>query len=182
MDLVISVHSIAQVAGAKLVNLKTNLDLRGSFTETYRQEWFPELPPMIQSNRSDKVANCVVGLHYHLFQADYWYVVAGRARIVLYDLRVGSPTEKGLWSQDVSGDDSIGIYVPPGVGHGFSSLTDLTLYYQVDSYYNPEDELGVLWNDPDLGIDWGLVDPVISERDSKCKLFSQLTRDELPRF
>jgi len=62
-------------------------------------------------------------------------------------------------------DNEQGVYVPPGVGHGFAALTDLTLTYLVDGYYDPDDELGVAWDDPALGIDWGVAQPILSNRD-----------------
>jgi dTDP-4-dehydrorhamnose 3,5-epimerase len=58
------------------------------------------------------------------------------------------------------------VYIPPGVAHGFASLTDLTLTYLVDGYYDPSDELGVAWDDPDIGADWGVTDPILSARDA----------------
>ncbi len=58
-----------------------------------------------------------------------------------------------------------GVFIPPGVAHGFASITDLTLTYLVDGYYNPADELGVAWDDPVIDADWGLTDPVLSARD-----------------
>jgi len=145
-------------------------DERGLFVETYRKEWFPEKPEMIQANRADRQKNCVVGLHYHLFQADYWYVPFGTARVVLHDLRTESSTSGSTISinlglcSDGSHDHS-GIYIPPGVAHGFGAITDMTITYLVDSYYNPEDELGVAWNDPEVAADWGIKNPVLSERD-----------------
>ena len=120
---------------------------------------------MIQGNRSTKQAGAVVGLHYHLHQSDYWYVLAGTARVVLHDLRQGSPTDGATLSLDLSGDHDRGLFIPPGVAHGFASLTDLTLWYLVDGYYNPEDELGVAWDDPAIAGDWGVADPVLSGRD-----------------
>ena len=68
-------------------------DERGIFVETYRHEWLPDSKEMIQSNRADRQAQSIVGLHYHRFQADYWYVPFGTARVVLHDLRTGSPTD-----------------------------------------------------------------------------------------
>jgi len=140
-------------------------DERGRFVETYRRSWFPLGREMIQGNRSTKQAGAVVGLHYHLHQSDYWYVLAGTARVVLHDLRQGSPTEGATLSLDLSGDHDRGLFIPPGVAHGFASLTDLTLWYLVDGYYNPEDELGVAWDDPAIHGDWGVADPVLSGRD-----------------
>jgi dTDP-4-dehydrorhamnose 3,5-epimerase len=140
-------------------------DERGRFSETYRRSWFPLGREMVQANRSDRMAGSVVGLHYHLHQADYWLCSVGEARVVLHDLRQGSPTEGSTETLHLSGDNGIGIFIPPGVAHGFASLTDLILTYLVDSYYNPADELGVAWDDPDIGADWGIADPVLSARD-----------------
>jgi dTDP-4-dehydrorhamnose 3,5-epimerase len=121
---------------------------------------------MVQGNRSDKAAGAVVGLHYHLHQADYWLCPRGTARVVLHDLRVGSPSDGATQMLELSGDNCRGVFIPPGVAHGFASLTDLTITYLVDSYYNPEDELGVAWDDPDIGADWGVTGvPILSARD-----------------
>ena len=57
------------------------------------------------------------------------------------------------------------MFIPPGVAHGFAALTDMTITYLVDGYYNPADELGLRWDDPAVGADWGVVDPVLSARD-----------------
>ncbi len=106
--------------------------------ETYRRSWFPLGREMVQGNRSEKEAGALVGLHYHLHQSDYWYVLRGMARVVLHDLRTGSPTDGATLSIDLDGDHDRGLFIPPGVAHGFASLTDLTLWYLVDNYYNPE--------------------------------------------
>lgn len=120
---------------------------------------------MVQANRSDKAAGAVVGLHYHLHQADYWYVTNGHVRVVLHDLRTGSPTDGATMCFDLRGDVDRGVFIPPGVAHGFSTLADSTMTYLVDAYYNPADELGVSWNDVRIGADWGITDPIISKRD-----------------
>ena len=124
-------------------------DERGVFIETYRRSWFPLGREMVQGNRAERQAGSIVGLHYHLHQADYWTVPRGRARVVLHDLRQGSPTDRATLSIDVDGDNALGVFIPPGVAHGFSTLTDVTITYLVDSYYNSADELGVAWDDPD---------------------------------
>ena len=74
----------------------------------------------------------------------------GTARVVLHDLRVGSPTEGATMSLDLEGTEDRGLFIPPGVAHGFASLTDVLLWYLVDNYYNPADELGVAWDDPEI--------------------------------
>ena len=140
-------------------------DARGRFVETYRRSWFPLGREMVQGNRSEKQAGAVVGLHYHLHQADYWYLLRGRARVVLHDLRVGSPTDGATSTIDLDGDEDRGLFIPPGVAHGFASHTDLLLWYLVDGYYNPADELGLAWDDTEVGADWGIDTPVLSARD-----------------
>ncbi len=79
-------------------------------------------------------------------------------------------------------DDDHGIFIPPGVAHGFAALTDLTLIYLVDNYYNANDELGVAWDDPDVGADWGVSEPVLSDRDRKNPRRSEIPEALLPRY
>ena len=153
------------IAGVFHVLPTVHRDRRGLFVETYRREWIPSGREMIQSNRADRTAGCIVGLHYHLHQADYWYLLRGRARVVLHDLRQGSATDGATEVIDLDGDVDQGLFIPPGVAHGFGALTDLLLWYLVDSYYNDSDELGLAWDDPAVGADWGLSDPVLSQRD-----------------
>jgi dTDP-4-dehydrorhamnose 3,5-epimerase len=167
---------MAQVAasgvidGVYLVHPTVHGDERGFFVETYRRNWFPGGREMVQANRGDRVAGCLVGLHYHLHQTDYWYVPHGHARVVLHDLRQGSPTDGATLSVDLGEVDGapnnhVGVYIPPGVAHGFASLSDMTITYLVDSYYDPADELGVAWDDPEIAADWGITDPILSTRD-----------------
>ncbi len=156
-------------------------DERGRFVETYRRSWFPLGREMVQANRSEKQAGAVVGLHYHLHQADYWYVLRGTARVVLHDLRKGSQTDGATLCLDLDGDHDRGLFIPPGVAHGFASLTDLTLWYLVDNYYNADDELGVAWNDPAIAADWGVADPVLSQRDQANPKRSEIHPAVQPR-
>jgi dTDP-4-dehydrorhamnose 3,5-epimerase len=106
------------IAGVYIVTPQVHGDRRGRFVETYRRSWFPEGREMVQGNRSDKQEGAVVGLHYHMHQADYWYVPRGRIRVVLHDLRVGSPTDGATQTLEI-------------------------------------------------GADWGVTDPILSERDQK---------------
>lgn len=166
-----TVEEAAEISGVYIVTPKIFGDDRGFFIETYRREWIPGAREMIQANRADRSAGCVVGLHFHLHQADYWYIPYGRARIVLHDLRAGSPTDRATLSFDLGAredgtHDHRGVFIPPGVAHGFASLTDMTITYLVDGYYNASDELGVAWDDPEIGADWGMSKPVLSARDA----------------
>lgn len=159
-----------EIAGVYIVDPAIHGDERGFFVETYRREWFPQGREMIQGNRGDRQRGAIVGLHYHLHQADYWYVPFGTARVVLHDLRSSSPTDGATLEVDLGrrpdgSHDHRGIFIPPGVAHGFGALSDMTITYLVDGYYNPADELGVAWDDPDIGADWGIVEPTLSGRD-----------------
>ena len=153
------------IDGVSIVHPISYGDDRGRFTETYRRQWFGLGREMVQGSRSDKSAGSLVGLHYHLHQSDYWYVVAGRAQVVLHDLRIGSVTDGATLELELGDGTGLGLYIPPGVAHGFYALTDMVLTYLVDNYYNPSDELGVAFDDPQIGANWAAVDPVVSERD-----------------
>jgi dTDP-4-dehydrorhamnose 3,5-epimerase len=153
------------IAGAYIVEPNVHGDQRGLFIETYRREWFPGGREMIQGNRANRQQGAVVGLHYHLHQADYWYVPFGHARVVLHDLREGGPTDGATLALDVTGENHLGVFIPPGVAHGFAAVTDMVITYLVDGYYNPADELGVAWDDPAVDADWGVATPILSARD-----------------
>lgn len=163
------------IDGVVVVEPKVFADERGLFVETYRQEWLPGTPAMVQANRADRKAGSLVGLHYHLHQADYWYVPAGRALVALHDLRASSGTDGKSLTLELGDGDHRGVYIPPGVAHGFCAITDLTITYLVDRYYDPADELGVAWDDPALGIDWPTRTPVLSGRDEQNP-----RRDDIP--
>jgi dTDP-4-dehydrorhamnose 3,5-epimerase len=163
------------ITGVYVVEPEVHGDQRGLFIETYRRSWFPHGREMVQANRANRQQGAVVGLHYHLHQADYWYVPFGTARVVLHDLREGGPTDGTTATFDLSGENHIGVFIPPGVAHGFAALTDMTITYLVDGYYNPADELGVAWDDPAVDADWGVTDPILSGRDQ-----SNPRRAELP--
>jgi dTDP-4-dehydrorhamnose 3,5-epimerase len=158
------------INGVVIVDPALHGDERGTLVETYRREWFPHGREMVQSNRADRRRGSIVGLHYHLHQADYWYVPFGHARVVLHDLRRGGGTDGATQMLDlgeVGGDpnEHLGLYIPPGVAHGFASITDMAITYLVDGYYNPADERGVAWDDPDVAAEWGLEEPILSDRD-----------------
>ncbi len=143
-------------------------DERGMFVETFRQEWLPEnAPMMVQGNRATRKKGSLVGMHYHLHQEDFWYVPFGTCLVALHDLREGSPTNGKSQTIEISGENHKGVYIPRGIAHGFLALTDMTITYLVDNYYNGSDELGVLYADPALGFEWPLDDLTVSERDNK---------------
>jgi dTDP-4-dehydrorhamnose 3,5-epimerase len=175
------------ITGVYVADPVVHRDERGIFVETYRREWFANGREMVQGNRGDRQAGAVVGLHYHLHQADYWYVPYGRCRVVLHDLRVGSPTDGATLTIDLGErpDDTFdhrGVFIPPGVAHGFAALSDMVITYLVDGYYNPQDELGVAWDDPAIDADWGVTDPTLSKRDQANPARDALADHLRPRW
>ena len=92
------------------------------------------------------------GLHYHFKQVDYWYVPARHASVSGWPTCAAArPPSAPARCIEIGDDNQIGVFIPCGVAHGFYALTDVTLTYLVDNYYDGADELGVAWNDPDVG-------------------------------
>lgn len=167
MDQVMTTNRVeaGAMAGVQVVELKLFPDSRGDFRETYRESWFPGRRPMVQGNGSRSQAGVLRGLHFHRKQADYWYVPFGRVLAALADLRVGSATQGKVALLEMGEGQERGLYIPPGVAHGYYALSDSMMTYLVDEYYDNSDEFGVAWDDPDLAIDWPGEPPILSERD-----------------
>jgi dTDP-4-dehydrorhamnose 3,5-epimerase len=175
--------SSAQIDGVKFVRVRAFGDERGRFMETFRKEWFPERNwQIVQANRSDSVAGVLRGLHYHFHQVDYWFVVRGTIRVGLADLRRGSPTENASQVVEIGDDNLMGVFIPPGVAHGFYALTDATLTYLVDNYYDGDDELGVAWDDPTLSVPWGVDAPILSSRDRNNPRLEEIEEERRPVY
>ncbi len=172
------------IDGALLLTLETHPDLRGSFTEIYRRDFIPGMREMVQGNLSFSRAGVLRGLHLHRRQFDYWCVVSGAITVGLYDLRAGSPTKGKKAEIPLTGEEPRRcLYIPPGVAHGFYAETDVVLQYLVDEYFTGDDEFGVSWDDPDVGIDWPLGDrwPILSDRDRSNPSLAEVLRDP-PRY
>lgn len=173
-----------RIAGVSIVDLKVFGDDRGRSAELFRTEWFPERDwGQVQCNRSHSQAGALRALHFHHRQADYWHCLSGTMRIGLYDLRRQSPTHGLNDVLTLSGDDFSSLFIPPGVAHGYYAVTDVAMLYVVDRFYTGTDEFGVAWNDPNLGIDWGIelgTQPVVSERDNTNPRLSALDDADLP--
>lgn len=169
-----------KIKGVYIVRLQSFPDDRGRFVETYRRTWFPSGQEMVQGNRSDSKPGVLRGIHYHLFQSDFWYVPSGTSFVGLVDLRASSPTHKGVETLEMGDGNDVGVYIPPGVGHGFYALTDVTMTYLVDQYFDGSDELGVRYNDPALGIPWPEGEPILSERDLANPLLADVPEENLP--
>ncbi len=159
------VQQLKTIDGVYVVALRSLADDRGRFLETYRREWIPGAREMVQANRSDSRAGVLRGLHYHLFQADFWYAPSGSAVAALFDFRESSSTYRATEMLEFGDTNEIGIYIPPGVAHGFYALTPVTMTYLVDQHFDGSDEFGILHDDPEVGVTWPQGERILSERD-----------------
>lgn len=170
------------IKGVMRVSLQAMGDDRGRFVETFRKAWFPQRDwGRVQGNASYSKAGVLRGLHYHHRQVDYWFLVSGRIRVGLHDLRPSSPTHGSNQVLVLDAATPQGVYIPAGVAHGFVALTDMVLTYLVDNYYDGSDENGVAWDDPDIGLAWGIGAPEVSARDAANRKLRDIPEQELPR-
>jgi dTDP-4-dehydrorhamnose 3,5-epimerase len=165
------------IDGVLLVPLVSHPDGRGSFTEDYRRSWIPKGREMVQGNVSLSREGVLRGLHFHRDQADWWTYYTGVATVGLFDLRLGSPSEGVGIALRIDTDQVFSsLYIPPGVAHGFWAEQDLILHYMVDRYHTGEDEFGVAWDDPGLGIVWPGREPLLSDRDRSNPSLAEVLR------
>lgn len=173
--------------GVLLITPKIHRDGRGFFIETYHEERYQAagMPArFVQDNHSQSGRGTLRGLHAQLKRAQAKLVrcVEGRIWDVAADVRVGSPTF-GKWvGAELSAETGRQIYVPAGYVHGFAVLSESAqVEYKCSDIYVPDDQLTVLWNDPQLKIQWPLEDPILSEKDKVAKPVAQLM-DILPKY
>lgn len=179
--------SETEISGVKLIEPKRFEDSRGFFLECFQQDRYREAgitDTFIQDNHSRSTAGVLRGMHYQVKdpQAQILTVVRGRIFDVVVDLRPLSKTF-GQWFGTVLSDDGpCQIYMAPGIAHGFCVLSDYAdLHYKVSRFYDPADEGGLIWNDPDIGIDWPINNPIVSSKDSSFSRFANIPKEQLPR-
>jgi dTDP-4-dehydrorhamnose 3,5-epimerase len=160
------------IEGLKVIQPKVWGDARGHFFESYSEAVFKAagLPTdFVQDNQSLSAAGILRGLHFQappFAQGKLVRVIAGAVLDVVVDIRKGSATYGEHFKIELSADNKKMLWVPPGFAHGFLTLQDDTIFvYKVTGLYNKESEGGLLWNDPQLGIDWGVADPLLSDKD-----------------
>ena len=164
------------IAGLKIIEPDVFHDERGYFVESYNAERYAAAgikEVFVQDNESKSSYGVVRGLHFQrppYAQAKLVRVVKGRVLDVAVDLREGSPTYGKHFSVELSDENHRMLFIPRGFAHGFSVLSEEVVFqYKCDNYYHPESEGAIAWNDPDLGIDWGIPEDkvVLSAKDAK---------------
>ena len=177
-----------RLPGVLIVKPRVHEDPRGFFMETYRQNVLAGAgvdDQFVQDNHSRSSRGVLRGLHYQLPhpQAKLCRVVQGEVLDIAVDIRVGSPNF-GRWvSVLLSAENHFQLYIPKGFAHGFVVQSETADFlYKCSDYYNASGDRGVLWNDPDIAIDWQTPSPILSEKDSAYLPLSQIARDRLPRY
>jgi dTDP-4-dehydrorhamnose 3,5-epimerase len=168
-----------EIPDVVLVEAESFADDRGFFAETYKMSPFAAHGislPFVQDNLSHSVQGVLRGLHYQKHpRAQGKLIMALRGRIfdVAVDIRVGSPTYRRWVGVVLSADDSRSLYVPVGFAHGFCVLSEQAdVLYKVTEEYAPEFDRGIVWNDPAIGVQWPVAEPILSPKDAQLPLLS----------
>jgi dTDP-4-dehydrorhamnose 3,5-epimerase len=163
-------------------------DARGYFLETYREERYREAGVnlgFVQDNLSRSTRGILRGLHLQNpnGQGKLVYVLVGEVFDVAVDVRVGSPNF-GKWTGAVlSAEDHRQLWIPPGFAHGFCVTSETALFaYKCTTPYSAANELGVIWNDPSIGIPWPVVEPKLSGKDAAMPKLADIDPAKLPRY
>jgi len=163
-------------------------DRRGFFLESFQKQRYAKAgidADFVQDNISFSVRHTLRGLHYQYPRGQAKLVQALRGEIfdVAVDIRHGSPTF-GQWTGvTLSEQNCRQFYIPQGFAHGFCVLSETVLFmYKCSDYYAPEDEGGICWNDPQLGIHWPVETPILSDRDQAYTSLSRMAPDRLPSY
>ena len=174
--------------GVLLIEPKVFGDSRGFFLESYHHQRYAEAgidAVFVQDNHSRSSHGVLRGLHYQVRhpQGKLVSVVAGEVFDVAVDIRSGSP-HFGKWFGCVlSAENHRQLWVPPGFAHGFCTLSETADFlYKCTDYYHPEDEGGVLWNDPDLAIAWPVASPALSAKDQSFAAVAMTEKERLPVY
>jgi dTDP-4-dehydrorhamnose 3,5-epimerase len=176
-----------ELPGVVVIEPRIFRDDRGFFLESFHDERFAEagLPSSFrQDNHSRSRRNVIRGLHYQLEHPQGKLVTCmfGEVFDVAVDIRVGSPTF-GKWTGTMlRGDEPRYVWIPGGFAHGFcavSAVADIT--YKCTDIHHPEDDRGILWNDPSIGVRWPVDDPLISPKDAGHRTLDR-ARGDLPAY
>lgn len=170
-----------------IVKPKVFGDERGFFLETYKKEDFEKagiLDDFIQDNHSKSTFGVLRGLHYQKepnVQSKIVRCTKGKIFDVAVDIRKNSPTFLKWVKVELSEDNKYQLYLPKGFAHGFVALSDVVeVMYKVSGKYSPMDEGGIKWNDPDIGVDWGIdFEPILSEKDKNSKSIKEIDKKDL---
>jgi dTDP-4-dehydrorhamnose 3,5-epimerase len=173
------------IPGLLVIEPKVFGDARGFFMETWNRQRYAAAGldwDFVQDNVSLSRHGILRGLHFQnpAGQGKLVYVLQGEVYDVAVDLRKSSPTFGRSYGLMLSAENKRQFFVPPGFAHGFAVLSETALFvYKCTSLYAPQNELTLAWNDPELGINWPLEAPVLSEKDARGLRLRDIPRDRL---
>ena len=173
------------IAGLLIIEPKVFGDARGFFLETWHEHRYREAGLDLhfgQDNVSSSRRGTIRGMHFQnpKAQAKLVWVMDGEVFDVAVDLRRSSPTFGRWHGLNLSSQNRLQFYVPPGFAHGFAVLSETALFtYKCTEFYSPKDELTLSWDDPDIGVKWPFSDPVLSEKDKNGVRLKDLPSDRL---
>lgn len=165
-----------EIDGVYIIEPQVFGDSRGWFMESYSKIKLPEIEvDFVQDNQSYSAKKGVLrGIHFQngeYAQAKLVRVCRGAVLDVAVDLRKGSPTYKKWVSVELTAENKRQLFIPRGFGHGFVTLTDEVVFlYKADNYYNHESDRSIKFDDPEIGIDWGIENPILSDKDKSAPL------------
>jgi dTDP-4-dehydrorhamnose 3,5-epimerase len=172
------------IANLLIIKPKVFRDERGYFWESFNKEKFSISNVnlnFVQDNISKSKKGTVRGLHYQVGdkeQGKLCFVLSGKVLDVAVDIRFGSPTYGKHFAIELSEENHFQFWMPPGFAHGFSVLSDEAIFaYKCTSFYSKENERVIIYNDPDLKIDWKVENPTVSEKDLKAPFFKNIEKD-----
>jgi dTDP-4-dehydrorhamnose 3,5-epimerase len=161
-------------------------DERGFFLESFHEKKYAqELPRLhfVQDNVSSSQFGTIRGLHYQVgafAQGKLCQVIVGNVLDVAVDIRFGSPTFGKPFTIELSGENHLQLWIPPGFAHGFSVLSETAIFhYKCSALYDKPSERTLRYNDPDLKIDWRIAQPIVSEKDKTSKMLKEIEKDFL---
>lgn len=169
------------VPGVLLIEPKIFQDARGFFLETYNRARYAEAGigcDLVQDNHSRSVKGTLRGLHFQTRrpQSKLVWVIQGEIFDVAVDIRPGSSTFGRWTAARLSSENRAQLFVPAGLAHGFCVLSETAeVIYKCGDYYDPGGEGGIIWNDPDLAIDWPISAPILSAKDAKLPPLAAIT-------
>jgi dTDP-4-dehydrorhamnose 3,5-epimerase len=173
-----------EIKGLLIISPDVFGDERGYFFESFSLKKYEQAGMnfnFVQDNISKSKKGTVRGLHYQVgenAQGKLCQVIKGKVLDVAVDIRFNSPTFGKYYSIELSEDNHTQFWMPPGFAHGFSVLSDEAVFhYKCTEYYSKENERSILYNDPDLNIDWKVETPIVSEKDKLAKLFKDIDKD-----
>lgn len=172
------------IEGLLIIQPDVFKDERGYFFESFSKKKYREIGityDFVQDNISKSMKRTIRGLHYQVgefVQGKLVSVIEGKVLDVAVDVRFGSPTFGEYQAVEVSSENKLQFWIPPGFAHGFAVISDEAIFhYKCTNLYSKQHERSIIYNDPEIGIDWRIENPIVSDKDLHSKRFNEIQKD-----